>query len=98
MLTFELMTLIRQVVSTNLLTSSKFFCSKYREINEEQIISILFLRGVSRSDAKQIAMDILENQERADDGGTDTSVGIFSEVKVSTGLINVKNIFMDKLQ
>ena len=72
--------------------------SKFREINEEQIISILFLRGVSRSDAKQIAVDILENQERTDDYAADTRVGIFSEVKVLTGLINVKNIFMDKLQ
>ena len=72
------------------------FFSKGGQINEEQIISILFLRGVSRSDARQIAEDILQDQERTDNCVSDTSV--FSEVKVFTGLINVKNIFMDKLQ
>ena len=72
------------------------FFSKGGQINEEQIISILFLRGVSRSDARQIAEDILQDQERTDNCVSDTSV--FSEVKVFTGLINVKNMFMDKLQ
>ena len=72
------------------------FFSKGGQINEEQIISILFLRGVSRSDARQIAEDILQDQERTDNCVSDTSV--FSEVKVYTGLINVKNMFMDKLQ
>ena len=70
--------------------------SKRGQINEEQIISILFLRGVSRSDARRIAEDILQDQERTDNCVSDTSV--FSEVKVFTGLINVKNMFMDKLQ
>ena len=72
------------------------FFSKGGQINEEQIISILFLRGVSRSDARQIAEDILQDQERTDNCVSDTSV--FSELKVFTGLINVKNMFMDKLQ
>ena len=74
--------------------------SKHRSITEEQIISILFLRGVSRSDARQTAEDILETDGRdaADCAGAGgpTSDGVFSEVKVFTGLINVKNIFMDK--
>lgn len=78
MLTFELMT----------------FLSKYSNITEEHVISILFLRGMSRSDSKQIASDILNSDE--DSENIETKNGMFSDVKVHTGLINVKNILLDK--
>ena len=68
--------------------------SKYSNITEEHVISILFLRAMSRSDSKQIASDILNSDE--DSENIETKNGMFSDVKVHTGLINVKNMLLDK--
>ena len=76
----------------------KYFPSKYSGISEEHIISILFLRGMSRSDCKQIASDILSNDEVDNNNCEDEmKSGIFQDVKVYTGLMNVKNILLEKI-
>ena len=53
------------------------------------MISILGLRGVSRVEARQLASDILQDREEPENSH---SSGIFSQVKVFTGLLGVKNI------
>ena len=49
---------------------------------------------MSRSDSKQIASDILNSDE--DSENIETKNGLFSDVKVYAGLLNVKNILLDK--
>ena len=54
---------------------------------------MLYLRGgLTRSEIKEIAADILEDK----DNSGDIVTGIFSQVKVYTGLLNVKSIMLDK--
>jgi len=77
MITFDLMTLI----------------SKNNGINEEHIISILYLRGMSKSEAKEMANDLLQDNTTSDQKDPE---GVFEHVKVYTGLTNVKNLFLEK--
>ena len=53
---------------------------------------------MSRSDCKQIASDILSNDEVDNNNcGDEMKIGIFQDVKVYTGLMNVKNILLEKI-
>ena len=63
--------------------------SKTAGVTEDHLISILGLRGVTRVEARQLASDILQDREEPE---SSQYSGIFSQVKVFTGLLGVKNI------
>ena len=74
-----------------------YFYSKNNGINEEHIISILFLRGLSKGEAKEMANDLLQDNDDTTNSSDQKEVeGVFEHVKVYTGLVNVKNLFLEK--